>query len=271
MKLTEYGSATGLIRFVGVNKTKIMISIFVLAYLTVSMMNATNKDYSRMGHDEILESLNKGSSNVTNQKRYSFVIDYEEGTSGIVPQKPKVVKAAVKEVEGQEKNVRPPLGYKFTDKVVKRKVTKKDRLDYIARYHGLAQKHMKKHKIPASITLAQGILESNSGFSRLAIYNNNHFGIKCFSKTCSRGHCTNYTDDSHKDFFRVYQSVSGSYEGHSRLLKKQRYRKLFKLKITDYKGWAHGLRAAGYATDKRYAYKLIGIIERFKLYKYDKI
>lgn len=144
------------------------------------------------------------------------------------------------------------------------------RQKYIARFAEVAQKEMEKYGIPASITLAQGILESNAGESPLAVNNNNHFGIKCFSKSCWKGHCSNYTDDSHKDFFRKYKTAWESYRGHSHLLRADRYKPLYKLPPDDYKRWAHGLKKAGYATDKYYAEKLINLIEEYRLYQYDK-
>ena len=141
---------------------------------------------------------------------------------------------------------------------------------YVQRFAPVAQAEMRLHGIPASITLAQGLLESDAGGSRLAKQNNNHFGIKCFSKTCKKGHCANFTDDTHKDFFLVYGSPWESYRAHSLFLKNQRYRHLLQLKRTDYKAWAKGLREAGYATDKNYAQKIIGLIETLRLQQYDK-
>ena len=142
-------------------------------------------------------------------------------------------------------------------------------LNYIKKYAPIAQEEMKGFGIPASITLAQGLLESNVGDSKLARRNNNHFGIKCFSTNCKKGHCSNYTDDSHKDFFRVYSSAQESYREHSKFLQKPRYKHLKKLGTKDYKNWAHGLRKAGYATDKKYAFKLIKIIEALNLNRFD--
>ncbi len=142
-------------------------------------------------------------------------------------------------------------------------------LKYVERYAKTAQTEMEKFGIPASITLAQGLLESNVGESRLATQNNNHFGIKCFSRKCKKGHCANYTDDSHKDFFRKYKSNWESFRAHSKLLQAKRYRPLYKLDRKDYKAWAHGLKKAGYATDKKYAYKIIQLIEDLGLYRYD--
>ena len=143
-------------------------------------------------------------------------------------------------------------------------------LRYVKRFAKVAQAEMDKFGIPASITLAQGLLESNVGESKLAVENNNHFGMKCFSKTCGKGHCSNFTDDTHKDFFRKYKSPWESYRAHSQLLKQgDRYSELFKLKQTDYRSWAKGLKAAGYATDAQYADKLIKLIEDLGLHQYD--
>jgi flagellum-specific peptidoglycan hydrolase FlgJ len=152
----------------------------------------------------------------------------------------------------------------------KRPADKKQRLSYIRRFSKVAQEEMKRFGIPASITLAQGLLESNAGTSPLALHNQNHFGIKCFEKHCRKGHCANFSDDSHKDFFRIYQTVWESYRAHSKFLQKDRYKPLFKLKSTDYKGWAKGLQKAGYATDQRYAEKLIRLIEAYELQQYDR-
>lgn len=143
-------------------------------------------------------------------------------------------------------------------------------VDYVQRFGDVAVADMKKYGIPASITLAQGLLESDAGQSRLAKESNNHFGIKCFEKNCKPGHCTNHSDDSHKDFFRKYTTVWESYRAHSLFLHRSRYQHLLKIPSTDYKSWANGLSKAGYATDKKYADKLTTLIETLKLYKYDK-
>ena len=141
--------------------------------------------------------------------------------------------------------------------------------DYIKQYAPLAITQMQKYRVPASITLAQGLLESGAGRSSLAKESNNHFGIKCH--TDWKGRRTYYDDDSKNDCFRVYSDVKDSYEDHSRFLRSgARYAFLFDLSITDYRGWAKGLKRAGYATDPGYANRLIGIIETYELYKYDK-
>jgi len=142
------------------------------------------------------------------------------------------------------------------------------RQEYIELYKEEAMKQMIVHGIPASITLAQGMLESNDGNSPLAKFANNHFGIKCHSEW--DGNTFAYDDDSKGECFRKYISVLESYEDHSLFLKSRRwYEPLFRLPVTDYKRWAYGLKKAGYATEPRYAEMLIDIIEKNELYKYD--
>ena len=139
---------------------------------------------------------------------------------------------------------------------------------YIDKYKDLAMEQQQKYKIPASITLAQGLLESGAGQSALARKSNNHFGIKCGSDWY--GKTVSHDDDARGECFRAYKHPKDSYEDHSKFLAgRPRYASLFKLKITDYKGWARGLKKAGYAINPRYADQLIGIIELYELYKYD--
>ena len=135
---------------------------------------------------------------------------------------------------------------------------------YVQRFGKIAQQEMETYGVPASIKIAQGLLESDAGNSRLARQNNNHFGIKCFSRTCSKGHCSNFSDDSHKDFFRKYESAWESYRSHSQLLVNGKYKELL-AHGTDYVAWAQGLKRIGYATAKHYDQKLIEIIERYQL------
>ncbi|WP_418638259.1 glucosaminidase domain-containing protein [Winogradskyella sp.] len=138
---------------------------------------------------------------------------------------------------------------------------------YIAIYAVIAKDNMRHHKIPASITLAQGILESGVGRGRLAVEANNHFGIKCHGW---KGAKIYHDDDRSQECFRKYTKAEMSYEDHSKFLTgRSRYASLFKLRPNDYKGWAKGLRAAGYATDRKYPQKLISLIERYQLHKYD--
>ena len=139
---------------------------------------------------------------------------------------------------------------------------------YIKKYRDIAVEEMRKYHIPASITLAQGLLESGAGQSTLARKSNNHFGIKCGSDW--DGKSVRYDDDARNECFRAYKHPKQSYEDHSKFLaSRSRYAFLFKLKITDYKGGAKGLKKAGYATDRRYAQRLIDIIELYDLHQYD--
>lgn len=147
---------------------------------------------------------------------------------------------------------------------------KLSRQDYIDLYKDLAMKEMLRSGVPASITLAQGLLESDNGNSRLAVKGNNHFGIKCHNDW--KGRKIYHDDDERNECFRKYRSVYESYIDHSDFLKnKQRYAFLFDLEITDYKGWAKGLKKAGYATSRHYADLLIKIIQENELHKYDLI
>lgn len=140
---------------------------------------------------------------------------------------------------------------------------------YVDKYKDLAIQQMKLYGIPASITLAQGLLESGNGGSRLATQANNHFGIKC--KSTWTGPKIYHDDDSKGECFRKYHTVEESYRDHSLFLKgSSRYAALFELKITDYKGWAHGLKEAGYATNPKYATLLINLIENNNLYQFDR-
>lgn len=144
-----------------------------------------------------------------------------------------------------------------------------DAKGYIAKYKSMAVTSMRKYGVPASIILAQGLIEGRAGTSSLAVNNNNHFGIKCFSKSCKKGHCTNATDDTHKDFFRKYTSVQACFNDHGHKLSTGRYARLKKYG-RDYRRWAFGLKAVGYATDRTYAEKLIGVIQRYDLNRFDK-
>lgn len=140
---------------------------------------------------------------------------------------------------------------------------------YIDQYKDLAIEQMKKYGVPASITLAQGLFESRAGLSEMARKGNNHFGIKCHNTW--RGATVFYDDDAENECFRAYNNVYDSYEDHSKFLSQgSRYQGLFKLKVTDYKGWAKGLKSAGYATNPQYANKLIDIIQLYGLDRYDK-
>lgn len=139
--------------------------------------------------------------------------------------------------------------------------------EYIETWKEVAIDNMNKHGIPASITLAQGILESGFGNSTLAVRANNHFGIKCHDWT---GKKFIQDDDKKNECFRKYKNAAESFEDHSEFLtSRSRYASLFDLKTTDYKGWAKGLKAAGYATNPKYANLLIDLIQKYNLYEYD--
>ena len=139
---------------------------------------------------------------------------------------------------------------------------------YIEQFASLAVEEMYRSGIPASITLAQGLLESGYGLSELAVKGNNHFGIKCHNNW--KGRKMYYDDDAKGECFRKYDSPEQSYHDHSDFLRyRDRYKFLFDYKITDYKAWAYGLKKAGYATDPSYPAKLIRLIEEYKLYEYD--
>lgn len=151
----------------------------------------------------------------------------------------------------------------------KKKIKNPDYEQYIEKHKFLAIKQQHEYKIPASITLAQGLLESGAGNSRLARLANNHFGIKC--KPEWRGGRIYHDDDEKDECFRTYKTVEESYTDHSLFLAKRKYYvSLFDLDLHDYKGWAHGLQKCGYATDKSYGSKLINLIETYELHKYDR-
>jgi LysM repeat protein len=140
-------------------------------------------------------------------------------------------------------------------------------LAYIDEFKGVAIEEMNAYGIPASITLAQGIIESGSGNSSLARFANNHFGIKCTSDWKGKGYFKD--DDQANDCFRVYKDARESFKDHSEFLKRKRYSFLFELDKNDYKSWARGLKQAGYATNPKYPDILINIIDKYQLYQYD--
>lgn len=191
---------------------------------------------------------------------------------------PKVVKKEVVKVVKPKPRVvtkeQPKVVYKPAPKV--ETVSKPSKTNsqtelttrYIRRFSHIAVYEMHKYGIPASITLAQGVLESGNGRSELAVKSNNHFGIKCHKGW--NGHSVSHDDDAKGECFRKYNDPDNSYEDHSLFLtSRKRYASLFKLQPTDYTGWAYGLKKAGYATDSKYPQKLISIINRYNLHEYD--
>ncbi len=170
----------------------------------------------------------------------------------VVIKRPKVVS---KEIIKNKEVVTPKVYANKTEK-------------YIDTYKDIAKNEMSLYGIPASITLAQGVLESGSGSGTLSVKANNHFGIKCHDWTGARVY---HDDDKKQECFRKYKDPKYSFRDHSLFLaQRKRYAKLFKLKKEDYKGWAKGLKAAGYATDRKYPNKLITLIERYGLYELDR-
>lgn len=165
-------------------------------------------------------------------------------------------------------NGRPNSSASSSSSSSSNKGTSTSGLDYIDRYKGIAIEEMNKYGIPASIKLAQALLESGNGNSYLATRANNHFGIKCGGTW--NGKSVNRPDDSNNDCFRVYNDPEQSFRDHSQFLLRKRYENLFTLKKDDYKGWAKGLKAAGYATNPRYPELLIDLIERYNLQQYDR-
>lgn len=154
----------------------------------------------------------------------------------------------------------------YYSEIFSQRITSRE--EYINTYRELAIEEMQRTGIPASIKLAQACLESGNGNSELSKRSNNHFGIKCKSNWSGRK--VYYDDDEPGECFRAYRSVEESYIDHSNfLVSNPRYGSLFALDITDYKGWAHGLKKAGYATNPNYAHSLIRIIEEHRLYNYD--
>jgi uncharacterized FlgJ-related protein len=141
-------------------------------------------------------------------------------------------------------------------------------LEYIEQFKGIAIEEMNAYGIPASITLAQGLFESGAGNSDLAKFANNHFGIKCGSGWTGESYYKN--DDNENDCFRVYSNPEESFRDHSTFLKKKNYARLFELDKNDYKGWAYGLKACGYATNPKYPQLLLNIIIKYQLDQYDR-
>ncbi|RKS15139.1 glucosaminidase domain-containing protein [Flavobacterium sp. 120] len=193
--------------------------------------------------------------------------------------KPEVVRTIKKPASSSPATTRPTVakpikkeqGNRETEVIVstsKTVVTNDVIVSYISKFKEIAMGNMKNYGIPASIILAQGILESGAGRGDLAISANNHFGIKCHVGWT--GESVKHDDDSDQECFRKYDNPSESFKDHALFLTgRSRYSKLFEFSKGDYKAWAKGLRAAGYATDPKYPDKLISYIERYNLHQYD--
>lgn len=194
---------------------------------------------------------------------FTFLFVACGSNKGVITKKSKSKKVDVVKVEPAEKKENE----EETVVMNKPEVYNSPTEDYIATYSDIAQEKMRQYGIPASITLAQGILESSSGRGRLATKANNHFGIKCHDWTGAKIY---HDDDKKGECFRKYKDSKYSFQDHSVFLTtRKRYHKLFILEKDDYKGWARELKAAGYATDRKYPQKLISLIERYKLYRFD--
>jgi flagellum-specific peptidoglycan hydrolase FlgJ len=201
-----------------------------------------------------------GSSKIRTTKKTSSTKSYP-----VTKRFPEKTVPVVKEIPPKETKSSGSEVLVATSKV---KATTEDVKKYISDFKETAKNNMKVHGVPASITMAQGILESGAGYGQLAREANNHFGIKCH--TGWMGESVKYDDDAEQECFRKYKDPAESYRDHSTFLtSRKRYESLFKLDKGDYEAWANGLKQAGYATDSLYPSKLIGIIERYELYKID--
>ena len=188
---------------------------------------------------------------------------------GVVTKKAKSKKGEVVTVDSSKKEVKIESETKELTIKDSPEVYASPTHEYIAIYSDIAQDEMRQYGVPASITLAQGILESSSGRGRLSVEANNHFGIKCHDWTGAKIY---HDDDEKGECFRKYKNSKYSFQDHSVFLTtRKRYHKLFILEKDDYKGWAKELKAAGYATDRKYPHKLISLIERYQLYRFDAV
>lgn len=262
------------------NKYALKLSLFAIATFIILQKDLSiHLDLSAANTSEIFAHTAVMPTSLSNQSAVAKTVAIKTPTPESSPTIWSKIKnnlfSSSEKTDDNLANTYSNMSFRIGDYAKKKKMSpqraakRKKQLAYVKHFADVAQKEMEKYGIPASITLAQGLIESNCGESRLATKNNNHFGIKCFSRSCKKGHCSNFTDDSHKDFFRKYKSSWDSFRAHSKLLKNKRYRRLFQLKKADYKGWAMGLKKAGYATDKLYGEKLIDLIEDLELYKYD--
>lgn len=249
--------------FVRNNKTVTAIAMFCVA-LIISMWIFASK------LTEALKSAKTDNNNIENTEEQQPLALEDKQEADIVnlelPTAKSVKKNKAEKTKVSNEGTYILYAYNGSQKVSMERNLNND-LAYIEKFNQIAKSQMRRYNIPASIKLAQGLLESNAGTSQLASKHNNHFGIKCWEKGCGvRMH-----DDSPDDRFYTYKTANESYEAHSEFLSSRaRYKHLFQLQITDYKNWALGLRAAGYATNKHYAACLIALIERYNLQSFDK-
>ena len=230
-----------------------LVSVEFKGYYIGSKLEAT-KDLN-----QILGALTPGG-----QKNYLDSLYKRKTPSSALPVK---IDVAEEEILSNHKDSKD---YSWTEV----KLTRKIKEEYINKIAPIAQRLARETDIPASIKIAQACVESRYGTSRLAMKSKNHFGIKCHSKNCKKGHCTNANDDHHKDFFKNFISIEDSFKGHTFVLEKPRYSTLFNIKRSrngkpDYEKWAVGLKRCGYATSKRYPNLIISMVKKHNLTKYD--
>lgn len=258
---TSFGKE--LLQWVGKYWFQMAIALFVWHLYTSREMQTSTAFY------EVAAENKMGKA----QKVSATVIDEMSALPAVLHEEPKAATTVSKWKSSDFKNLSFVLSPSLAeDKAVDKAIVKeklKTCRNYVERFAATAISEMKQFGIPASITLAQGLIETDAGGSRLATESNNHFGIKCRSK-CRHCTCRNYSDDDVYDMFRVFDTSWESFREHSKLLQIDRYKHLKKLGTSDYEGWAKGLKKAGYATDKNYDKKLVQIIEELDLHQFDK-
>ena len=234
----------------GSSSSRIFLSVFTLCAAWLFFVN----DYSRV---ELQSPITFNSGLSVSSSTYipsdDFPTDSDINVEPLENSSPEVVASSVSD------------DFEFPDI----EIPPKDIKEYIKKYAALSIQQMRSYGIPASVSMAQAIVESEAGKSGLALTANAHFGIKCKTggRGCPEGHCVNFTDDTKHDYFLSYQNVYRSWVSHSELLKGKRYKDCFKQK--DYSGWCRALQSAGYATSKKYAKTLIWYIQKYKLYLLD--
>jgi len=255
--------------------------LFLAVYVMFKRDISIQIGLSSAGFD-MIESVSSATMNVASEMESAIAMPTSFHIAESLPEKQVNVAAPAKKTPPKDYKNGVPIGNTMSNltPILSPSYAKRKGIDpaivevklelaknYVRRFAPVAIREMKQYNIPASITLAQGLLESNVGESRLSMESNNHFGIKCRSK-CRGCTCRNYSDDDIFDMFRVFDSAWESYREHSKLLAGARYKHLTK-HGKDYRNWAHGLKKAGYATDPRYAEKIIQIIEFLDLHEYD--
>lgn len=261
------------------NNFKIIFTFFLIfcmnCYAQKSRIITTkDKDKNQKSNLDFSEKSTESNKNASKSNNEEKTIDLKEKNVIVIDSFAKKMPTQITDNLTLKKVDQDTIKPKFPEEIQvlvatsSVKVTREMVLAYIDLYKQIAKDEMVKYKIPSSITLAQGILESGSGTGALSMQANNHFGIKCHENWL--GASVRYDDDEPDECFRKYEHPKKSFEDHSVFLKTRPwYNKLFKLPIDDYKGWAIGLKKAGYATDVKYPEKLIRIIESYNLTQFD--